>query len=407
MGGTVIFTSIARISSIVLAMILAPNVSVEEGSQQWLAYVVLILQALVFIFYFFMVLVKILEGLIRLFGGGTFDESNHPIDGGIFAAIMDLDCLNGVRGGKAAARKKRKRDSRQLQRNVSVAGSLTTQMMLDRHSQGVERQLGGYTRASMHAQRGYYQVSNPSVDHLGGRRSMSDQGSITSMSEENRIMDMWRPMVTPTHGYSDMQPLASPSEKSPVNSPRRHSTGWPQTAPLSASATRRARPTSRSTAERTRHPPSSKNWHRLHPRATSDSLHVDVPPLTAIRSAQRPDYSDIPACSWHASRQQRCSPASINHFQASLSEQHCDRGGWSGRGFKRRSAWFGRWEAMTGLEHAEAMTTMTRTTSLDRAALAVATGTSARGCRPRDIASCSSRLQGSVHAQGQAGRADA
>ncbi|TXT15573.1 hypothetical protein VHUM_00076 [Vanrija humicola] len=231
MGGTVIFTSIARISSIVLAMILAPNVSVEEGSQQWLAYVVLILQALVFLFYFCMVIVKIVEGLIRLFGGGTFDESNHPIDGGIFAAIMDLDCLNGVRGGKAAARKKRKRDSRQLQRNVSVAGSLTTQMMLDRHSQGVERQLGGYTRASMHAQRGYYQVSNPSIDHLA-RRSMSDQGSITSMSDENRIMDMWRPMVTPAHGYSDVQPLASPTEKSPVNSPRRHSTGWPQTAPL-------------------------------------------------------------------------------------------------------------------------------------------------------------------------------
>lgn len=344
MGGTVIFTSIARISSIVLAMILAPNVSVEEGSQQWLAYVVLILQALVFIFYFFMVLVKILEGLIRLFGGGTFDESNHPIDGGIFAAIMDLDCLNGVRGGKAAARKKRKRDSRQLQRNVSVAGSLTTQMMLDRHSQGVERQLGGYTRASMHAQRGYYQVSNPSVDHLGGRRSMSDQGSITSMSEENRIMDMWRPMVTPTHGYSDMQPLASPSEKSPVNSPRRHSTGWPQTAPLIRVSDEKGSP-----------------YKPQHSRAHSSSAIVEElasptspvpPPIRSMSTSPRlPQYGQLnvpttptypPARGMRPDNNGVRPPPLTISKRRSLNNIAIEEEAGAAEASKRRSAWFGR-----------------------------------------------------------------
>jgi hypothetical protein len=32
------------------------------------------------------------------------EESTSPLDSGLFAAIMDLDCLNGVRGGKAAQR---------------------------------------------------------------------------------------------------------------------------------------------------------------------------------------------------------------------------------------------------------------------------------------------------------------
>lgn len=175
-----------------------------------------------FIFLFLMVLTKIVEGLIRLFGRSPFDESNHPIDGGIFAAIMDLDCLNGVRGGKAAARRRRKRDSRLLQQNVSVAGSLTTQMMLDRHSQGVERMSYPLLDSDHgHSRRGsYFPVSNPGVspvNEFGGRRSVSDQGSMLTLSDENRITDSWTPM----NYYGNAQPLASPSTgTTPLSSPR-------------------------------------------------------------------------------------------------------------------------------------------------------------------------------------------
>lgn len=162
-----------------------------------------------------MLLTKIVEGLIRLFGGAPFDESTHPMDGGIFAAIMDLDCFNGVRGGKAAARKRRKRDSRALQRNVSVAGSLTTQMMLDKHSQGVERQ--GYPL--LEQRRGNYSAlpRNTSIDQLGRadyghRPSLSDQGSMQSerLTDEShgRILDAWKPAMY------DGQPPVTPSEKS-------------------------------------------------------------------------------------------------------------------------------------------------------------------------------------------------
>ncbi|CAK9783583.1 hypothetical protein CC85DRAFT_287777 [Cutaneotrichosporon oleaginosum] len=225
MGAYVFFVSVVRIASIVLTMVMSKEVNAGGTPGQWITYVILLIQAIVFIFLLLMVLTKIVEGLIRLFGRSPFDESNHPIDGGIFAAIMDLDCLNGVRGGKAAARRRRKRDSRLLQQNVSVAGSLTTQMMLDRHSQGVERMSyplldsdhghgGGGLRGS------YFPVSNPGispVNEFGGRRSVSDQGSMLTISDENRLTEPWRPM----NYYGDAQPLASPSAgTTPLGSPR-------------------------------------------------------------------------------------------------------------------------------------------------------------------------------------------
>jgi len=181
------------------------------------------------VFFFFMLITKIVEGLIRLFGGAPFDESTHPMDGGIFAAIMDLDCFNGVRGGKAAARKRRKRDSQALQRNVSVAGSLTTQMMFDKHSQGVERQGYPLLEQRNDQRSGYSAIPrNTSIDQLGRaefghRPSLSDQGSMLSerMTDEShgRILDAWKPAM-----YDGAQPPLSPSEKSSM---KRQSWGGP------------------------------------------------------------------------------------------------------------------------------------------------------------------------------------
>lgn len=69
---------------------------------------------------------KILEGLIRLFGKIRFDESTHPLDGGLFAAFGGLsEKLKGRRGSKRP---------RLDHRNSSNAGSINTQMMLNRYS---------------------------------------------------------------------------------------------------------------------------------------------------------------------------------------------------------------------------------------------------------------------------------
>lgn len=178
-----------------------------HSTNAWIAYAVLLLQAIAFVFFLFMLLTKIIEGLIRLFGGAHFDESTSPLDGGIFAAIMDLDCLNGVRGGKAAQRKRRKRGSRQLQRNVSAVGSLTTQMMLDRHSQGVQRQPISQSTTPYLTPYSAYQVNehgvtNQSDGYFAGynqpplgpaplERHSSDSRS-DEPSHSGHIMDAWK-----------------------------------------------------------------------------------------------------------------------------------------------------------------------------------------------------------------------
>ena len=197
-----------------------------EPTNDWIAYSILILHAIVFVFFTFMLLTKLVEGVIRLLGGAHFDESTSPLDSGLFAAIMDLDCLNGVRGGKAAQRKRRKRGSRQLQRNVSAAGSLTTQMMLDRHSQGVSRQpiSEGSTPflnpCPPHPQQrptSYFPGYQPPLGPPPLERHSSDSRS-DEPSASGHIMDAWRPAqpvaYNPT-GYIPA-PLSSPGESSSV-----------------------------------------------------------------------------------------------------------------------------------------------------------------------------------------------
>ncbi|OCF36726.1 membrane protein [Kwoniella heveanensis CBS 569] len=243
MGAPNVFLSMLRLISVVLAMLLSSTIAMTTDARDWIAYAVLILQAITFLFFLFMLLTKIIEGAIRIFGGVHFDESTHPLDGGIFAAIMDLDCLNGVRGGKAAARKRRKRGSRQLQRNVSAAGSLTTQMMLDRHSQGVTRPpvnsegstpflTPGYPAMPMVERQSYFPGYQPP---LGPPPPEPERLSSESRSAEgpgDAIMDAWRPSPSTSAGYAPPGAYV-PSATSPtygsyaVNNMPRTSQGGP------------------------------------------------------------------------------------------------------------------------------------------------------------------------------------
>ncbi|KAK4687354.1 mediator of RNA polymerase II transcription subunit 6, partial [Tremellales sp. Uapishka_1] len=213
------FLSILRLVSLVLVMVLSPTMGLQESTLDWLAYGVLIIQAIIFIFFLLVLLSKIVEGIIRIVGGVHFDESTHPLDGGFFAAIASLDCLNGDRGGTAAARRRRKRGSRQLQRNVSAAGSLTTQMMLDRHSQGIQRPpvsegttpfLAGFPDAQVVGQGSYFAPLHSGYEPT---RVPSDERS------DGHIMEAWRPPSIPgsASGYA---PVGSrvPSATSPTSS---------------------------------------------------------------------------------------------------------------------------------------------------------------------------------------------
>ena len=170
--------------------------------RDWLAYSVFILIALSFLFFLFMLFTKLVEGIIRLSGRVHFDESTHPLDGGILGAIADLDCLNGVTGGKAAARRRRKRGSRQLQRNVSAAGSLTTQQMLDRHSHGVRLSTDlnpdgslMFPPARPNMSEGYFPFQPPLGPPPLERHSSDSQEVLETNG--GAIMDAWNPYSPP------------------------------------------------------------------------------------------------------------------------------------------------------------------------------------------------------------------
>lgn len=170
------------------------KIDITTPAAGWITYGVLILQGIVFLFFTCMLISKIIEGLIRLFGNVHFDESTHPLDGGLFAACSALDCLGGVGGGAAAARRRRKRGSRQYEQNITRVGSLSTQMMLDRHSQNPrlssgEHMLGDYPlTSSAYATPGSVQ----STGYFTAVQIGPDYAVTSDESADGHIMGAWR-----------------------------------------------------------------------------------------------------------------------------------------------------------------------------------------------------------------------
>ncbi|KAF9534607.1 hypothetical protein CPB83DRAFT_901584 [Crepidotus variabilis] len=83
---------VARIVIAVLVVILTQAISIGAGPGGWIAYGILIILALVYLALLLMLLVKIVEGFIRLFGGAGFDKSKRSIDSGFLGALGLLGC---------------------------------------------------------------------------------------------------------------------------------------------------------------------------------------------------------------------------------------------------------------------------------------------------------------------------
>lgn len=340
MGAPITVISIARIASVVLAIVCSHAVHLDEVSREWLAYIVLLIQAIVFVFFALMLITKITEGLIRLFGRAPFDESKHPIDGGIFAAIMDLDMFNGDRGGKAAERRRRKQDSQALQQNVNMAGSLTTQMILDRHSRGVDRE--GYpilSPASDSEHRGAY-LPVPGK----GASSVSVNSSDESRVMESRIMDAWKPRTSyETTHYNDVVPPQSPpaEEKSEMlMSPRQVERQFRSASPPDIYVTG----ASVSSRDDWRgHGRTQSSPQVLEGGSNSQASSPGHPTFRSLSTSPRPLDSYPPSFdaqgAYHPqlNERNRPPPLTIPGRRNSLNEIPAD----TGRGKKRRS-WFGR-----------------------------------------------------------------
>ncbi|KAJ4478997.1 hypothetical protein J3R30DRAFT_3473201 [Lentinula aciculospora] len=90
---------VARIVIAVLLVILAPAISVGIGPDAWVAYGILIILALIYASFALMLAVKVIEGIVRIVGGVSFDRSRHVVDSGLFGACGLLGCCGGPRKG--------------------------------------------------------------------------------------------------------------------------------------------------------------------------------------------------------------------------------------------------------------------------------------------------------------------
>jgi hypothetical protein len=72
-------------------------VSVDPSAGGWIAYAIILIQGLVYLAFFLMLLVKILEGFVRLFGRVPFDKATHSMDSGLLGALSQAGCCGAKR----------------------------------------------------------------------------------------------------------------------------------------------------------------------------------------------------------------------------------------------------------------------------------------------------------------------
>ncbi|KAH7887448.1 hypothetical protein F5I97DRAFT_1860502 [Phlebopus sp. FC_14] len=96
---------VARIVVAVLLVILTPTISIGTGAGGWVAYGILIVLCLVYLAFFLILLVKVTEGLVRIFGRVGFDRSRRAVDSGLLGALAILGCC-GARNKSSRERRR-------------------------------------------------------------------------------------------------------------------------------------------------------------------------------------------------------------------------------------------------------------------------------------------------------------
>jgi len=68
------------------------QVSIGSEAGQWVAYVILLIIAIVYLALVLLLLVKIIEAVIRIIGGVGFDRSRHTVDSGLVGVCVLVGC---------------------------------------------------------------------------------------------------------------------------------------------------------------------------------------------------------------------------------------------------------------------------------------------------------------------------
>ncbi|KAI3493256.1 hypothetical protein L1887_42097 [Cichorium endivia] len=185
MGPVSFVANVLRVITAVLVLLLSPLVDFGREPVGWLTYVVLLIQAILYVCAALILVVKIVEGVVRLVGRASFDERASPRTSGLGGAIRKIK----RRKETIQLTKKGKRLSQQqLQKQpLNRAGSTNTQTLMLASSTGENtpaipsspRRLStslqstlSMNRMPMHSRQASY--ASYLDTHFQGRRSPAD-----------------------------------------------------------------------------------------------------------------------------------------------------------------------------------------------------------------------------------------
>lgn len=141
MGPVSFVASVLRIITAVLILLLSPLVDFGREPNGWLTYVILLIQAILYVCAALILVFKVVEGLVRLVGRASFDERASPRTSGLGGALRKIK----QRKETLQLNKKGKRLS-QTQQPLNRSASTNTQTLM-LASMGKESSTGENTPA--------------------------------------------------------------------------------------------------------------------------------------------------------------------------------------------------------------------------------------------------------------------
>ncbi|KAF8806230.1 hypothetical protein BYT27DRAFT_7141837 [Phlegmacium glaucopus] len=190
---------VARIVIAVLLLILTQTISIGPGPGGWVAYGILVLLALVYLALLLMLLVKIIEGLVRMFGGISFDRSKHVVDSGLLGACGLLGCCGSRKQGRSRRHSHKPREIQGHPRDSDLDSYLPS-------AGGVIKNDGGTVNPprflNSESRRASGNSQPPSVLKPEHANRPYKEELVMDNGDDGYIMGAWRPFPRPSTGYS-------------------------------------------------------------------------------------------------------------------------------------------------------------------------------------------------------------
>ncbi|KAM0793143.1 hypothetical protein ACM66B_000619 [Microbotryomycetes sp. NB124-2] len=131
MGPLAFILCLARIIIAVLLVVLSPSVAVSDSAAAWIAYIILLVQGVVWLMFLFILMSKFFELVIRVLGGIPFDESRSPRAGGLGGAVRKLERSSG--GGNMQHQQRKGKKGKASRKAAAAAVANASRQSSDLH----------------------------------------------------------------------------------------------------------------------------------------------------------------------------------------------------------------------------------------------------------------------------------